>query len=302
MRTKVFFVIPEGNLRFLFGRPIHARSSTRIGEVMRYDLPMKFAVAALALAAPLAVAQSTTPLAASGKPLAFSIVSIRPHGDSPGGGYNVAPDCRQITVTNMTLSFLIDNAYNLKDGRFLVGGPSWFDTARLDVEAKLDPADIPAARSTEEQCLALLQPVLADRFRLKVHHEARPILVYNVVIAKGGLKMKESVPPAGSAQPAPCRIDASRRGSAIVHSCSMDMITHMLEDGPGRFVVDQTGLTGRYDFELHYTPDNTPADSPLAGGLSIFTAVQEQLGLKLEPSTASLDILVIDSAQKPSAN
>lgn len=264
---------------------------------------MKFTAAVLVLAAHLAAAQSAAPHAASANPLAFSIVSIRPHDpNGAGGGYHVAPDCHEITVTNLTLSFLVSNAYNVKDGRFLVGGPSWIKTARFDLEAKLDDADIPAVRLTEDQCVALLQPVLADRFQLKVHHETRPTLVYNIVLANGGLKMKRSGPLVGSAQPAPCNIDASRRGSAVVRSCPMDRIIGVLEDGPDRFLIDRTGLTGRYDFELHWTPDNTPDTSPLAGGPSIFTAVQEQLGLKLSPSTVPMDILVIDSAQKPTPN
>lgn len=263
---------------------------------------MRLAIA-IFLTTPLALAQSVVPAAASGKQLAFSVISIRPHDPNNTTTVDhVAPDCHEITVTNLTLGFLVSNAYNLKEQRFLVGGPSWIDTARFDLQARLDPADVPAAKLTEDQCFALLQPVLADRFQLKVHHESRPILVYNIVVAKGGLRMKESSPPTGSAQPLPCRIDEARIGSAIVRSCPMEAITHLLEDGPNRYVVDKTGLSGRYDFELHWTPDNTPADSPLAGGPSIFTAVQEQLGLKLEPSTAPLDILVIDSAQKPTPN
>lgn len=87
-----------------------------------------------------------------------------------------------------------------------------------------------------------------------------------------------------------------------VEGCGAGALADSLSYDAGRKVIDKTGLTGRYDFELHWTPDNTPADSPLAGGPSIFTAVQEQLGLKLEPSTAPLHILVIDSAQKPTPN
>ena len=82
----------------------------------------------------------------------------------------------------------------------------------------------------------------------------------------------------------------------------MNDIRNILEGPSGRYLIDKTGLTGRYDFELHWTPDNTPTDSPLAGGPSIFTAVQEQLGLKLESAKAAVDILVIDSAKPPTPN
>jgi uncharacterized protein (TIGR03435 family) len=82
----------------------------------------------------------------------------------------------------------------------------------------------------------------------------------------------------------------------------MEDVRNILEGPSGRYLIDKTSLTGRYDFELHWTPDDTPADSRLAGGPSIFTAVQEQLGLKLESAKAPVDVLVIDSAQRPAAN
>ena len=82
----------------------------------------------------------------------------------------------------------------------------------------------------------------------------------------------------------------------------MNDIRNILEGPSGRHLIDKTGLTGRYDFDLHWTPDDTPADSPLAGGPSIFTAVQEQLGLKLESAKAPVEVLVIDSAQPPTPN
>jgi uncharacterized protein (TIGR03435 family) len=87
-----------------------------------------------------------------------------------------------------------------------------------------------------------------------------------------------------------------------MEGCTMDALAFTLSGTTGRTVIDKTGIAGRYSFELHWTPDNTPADSPIVGGPSIFTAVQEQLGLKLQPSTAQLDVLVIDYAQKPSEN
>jgi uncharacterized protein (TIGR03435 family) len=82
----------------------------------------------------------------------------------------------------------------------------------------------------------------------------------------------------------------------------MNDIRNILEGPSGRYVIDKTGLAGRYDFELQWTPDDTPADSPLAGGPSIFTAVEEQLGLKLESARAPVDVLVVDSAEQPSPN
>ncbi|HWG18404.1 MAG TPA: TIGR03435 family protein, partial [Acidobacteriaceae bacterium] len=94
----------------------------------------------------------------------------------------------------------------------------------------------------------------------------------------------------------------SRAGFVEAENCPAGALLLQLRYITGRPVLDKTGLTAHYHVELHWTPDNTPADSPLADGPSIFTAVEEQLGLKLEPATAPLDVLVIDSAQKPTPN
>jgi uncharacterized protein (TIGR03435 family) len=91
-------------------------------------------------------------------------------------------------------------------------------------------------------------------------------------------------------------------GIRVEHDCSMDDVRNILEGPSRRRLIDRTGLTGRYDFDLHWTPDDTPVDSPRADGPSIFTAVQEQLGLKFESATAPVEVLVIDSAQQPTPN
>lgn len=211
-------------------------------------------------------------------------------------GCNV-DSCRFV---NITLRFLIDAAYNLPD-KFIVGGPTWAYSDNFDLDAKIDPADLPATPATRRQLVDMLQPVLADRFQLRVHHEMRSFPVYNLVLARGGSRLKPAALAPGT--PAgPCQIGSKGNGFSSLHNCWMDAIARFLSSPSGRFVVDKTGLSGRYDFELHWTPDDTPADSAVAGGPSIFTAVQEQLGLKLEPSTAPLDVLVIDSAEKPSPN
>lgn len=235
------------------------------------------------------------PTAPSGKPLAFTIISVKPHGNNPGGtqGCNIDA-CHLVDVP---LRLLVVGAYNIPDD-LIVGGPSWQYDDRFDIDAKIDPADQPATPPSRLQLFTMLQPVLAQSFQLRVHHEMRPSPVYALVLAKGGSKLQPATQPPGG----PCGIKSQGSGSVSTHNCWMEAIAHLLSNPVGRTVIDHTGLTGRYDFELHWTPDNTPADSPLAGGPSIFTAVQEQLGLKLEPSTAPLDVLVIDSIEKPSQN
>lgn len=255
--------------------------------------------AALAFAQP--PANSDPPTTPSGKPLAFSIISIRPRANTPSGSQGCTVDaCHFI---NVSLSDLIDAVYNISN-KLVFGGPSWASEDRFDVDAKIDPADLPTPPPTRLQLINMLQPVLVDRFQLRVHHETRTLPAYDLVLAKAGSKLKESAPPAPGAAVGPCQVASHGEGSFSLHNCGMDAIAHALWAPSGRTVIDKTGLTGRYDCEIRWTPDNAPADSaiPDSSAPSIFTAVQEQLGLKLEPSTASLDVLVIDSAQKPSAN
>jgi len=278
---------------------------------LRNRLVCAFAAAALTLATPFALAQLNTlpPTTPSGKQLTFAIASIKPHGNAAAGGGREGCYIDSCHFVGRPLLAFIMVAYNLSQ-RPILGDPLPGDSDLFDLDAKIDPADLPATPLSSRQLADMLQPVLADRFQLHVHHETRTVPVYNIVIEKGGLKMKESAPPAAPGNPASptgtspvsCYHTSVGNGSRVMHDCAMDDIRNILEGPSGRYLIDKTGLTGRYDFELHWTPDDTPADSPLAGGPSIFTAVEEQLGRKLESATASVDVLVIDSAQHPSQN
>jgi uncharacterized protein (TIGR03435 family) len=274
--------------------------------------PGALAAAALTLAIPLVLAQSNAlpPTTPSGKALAFTIVSIKRHGNASGGGLEGCYIDRCHFVDRPLLAFIM-LAYNLSQ-KPILGDPLPRDSELFDLDAKIDPADLPGTPLSSRTLADMLQPVLADRFKLRLHHETRTLPVYNIVLAKGGLKMKESVPPAtadpGShlsltgTPPRRCFPKSVGNGLRVEHDCTMNDIRNILEGPSGRYLIDKTGLTGHYDFELHWTPDDTPANSPLADGPSIFTAVQEQLGLKLERSTAPVDVLVIDSAQLPTPN
>ena len=259
------------------------------------------AVAFLFATPPFTLAQAgSTQTAPTTKPLTFEVVTIKPDTTSRGWRLQATPD--GYTGTWVSLYKLVQEAYGIFDSKLVVGGPDWIDKDKFDLEAKFDPASIPDAKDiTFRQRADMLRQVLADRFQLKVHFEKRDFPTFNLVVAKGGPKLT----------PTPVdKITMTVSGPSCLHrnaqfsleGCTMGALADSLRYAAGRTVIDQTGLTGRYTMELHYTPDNTAADSPLAGGPSIFTAVQEQLGLKLEPSTAPLDVLVIDSAQKPSEN
>jgi uncharacterized protein (TIGR03435 family) len=274
----------------------------------RNGLLYALAVPLLTPLTPLALAQLNAPLAAtpSGKPLAFAIVSIKRHGDVPVDGGREGCYLDRCHFVDRPLLAFIMIAYNLSQ-KPILGNPLPGDSELYDLDAKIDEADLPATPLTSRQLADLLQPVLTDRFHLRARHETRILPVYNIVLAGNGLKMRQSAPLALPAtqlgtHPEPCSHTSVGDGIRVEHSCTMSDIRNILEGPSGRYLIDKTGLTGRYDFELHWTPDDAPADSPLAGGPSIFTAVEEQLGLKLESAKAPVDVLVIDSAQTPSPN
>jgi uncharacterized protein (TIGR03435 family) len=268
-----------------------------------------FAAPLLCAAASLGQSNAPLPASPSGKPLAFTIVSIKRHGNASGGGGAEGCSVDRCHFVDRPLLAFIMVAYNLSQ-KPIVGDPLPGDSDLFDLDAKIDPADLPATPLTSRQLAEMLQPVLADRFQLRVHHETRTLAVYNIVLAKGGLGMKEAAPPAASGSTASptgapsirCLPKSVGNGFRIERNCTLNDVTNILQGPTGRYVVDKTGLTGRYDFDLRWTPDDTPADSPLAGGPSIFAAVEEQLGLKLEPSTAPIDVLVVDSARPPTPN
>jgi len=280
---------------------------------LRNRRPCALAAVALTLATPLALAQSNAPppTTASGKPLAFTIVSIKRHGNAPGGGGREGCNVDSCHFVDRPLLAFIMVAYNLSQ-KPILGDPLPGGSELYDLDAKIDTADLPLTPLSSRQLGDMLQSVLADRFKLRFHRETRTLPVYNIALAKGGLKMKESAPPAPGASgnsasptgtpPRRCLAKSADNGSRVMHDCAMSDIKNILEGPTGRYIIDKTGLTGHYDFELRWTPDDTPADSPLVGGPSIFTAVQEQLGLKLESARAPVDVLVIDSAQRPSEN
>lgn len=255
------------------------------------------AAAVLTLAVPVALAQSNDlpTITPSGKPLAFTIVSVKRHGNASGGGGTEGCYVNSCHFVDRPLLAFIMVAYNLSQNP-IHGDPLAGDSDLFDLDARIDPADLPTTPLSSRQLADMLQPVLTDRFQLRVHHETRTLPVYDIVLAKGGLKMKSST------SPGTCHHTSVGSGLRVEHDCTMSDIKNILEDPSGRYVIDKTGLAGRYDFELRWTPDDTPADSPLAGGPSIFTAVQEQLGLKLESAAAPVDVLVVDSAEQPSPN
>jgi uncharacterized protein (TIGR03435 family) len=226
--------------------------------------------------------------APAAKPLTFEVVTIKP--DNISRGWRLQPTSDGFTGTNISLYKLVQEAYGFPDPKLILGGPDWIDKDKFDLAYR--------------QRADMLRAVLADRFQLKIHFEKQDFPVFNLVVAKSGPKMPEWKPgdPANEDNPAGCLFRRSGAGLVEAENCPAQALLLQLRYITGHPVLDKTGLTGNYHLVLRWAPENTPADSPLASRPSIFTAVQEQLGLKLEPSTAPLDVLVIDSAQKPSEN
>lgn len=294
--------------------------------------------AGLAVIAPVTFGQP-----AEGK-LAFEVASVKPAAPVTGiaaimfrmrGGPGTA-DPGQITYTNMSLQRLLIVAYDLKR-EYRLSGPGWMDNEKFDIVAKVPEG------ATREQVNVMIQNLLAERFGLIAHHETRDIAGYEMVVAKSGPKLKES--PGGPSAAAeavgggPPRVTTQKDKDGLTElppgttggltipvrngmrysarNQALSQLTGHLENPLGRPVVDKTGLTGKYDFNLTYGRDQrtmanvitdgqppAPAtDDSSDGPPDLFTAMQEQLGLKLESKKVPIDVMVIDRLEKaPTAN
>lgn len=231
------------------------------------------------------------PLAtAAAQPLEFDAVSIKPHtGEVTVSGLGISGT--RIEETAVSLMDLVTGAYNLRYEQ-VSGGPEWGKGgARFDIVAKA-PGEREPSR---EQIRQMLQSMLADSFKLTVRRETADTPVYALEPAKGGAKLKPSDQRVG------VKGWGTDMGRHMEGSVNMEFLSRQLALSTGRQVVDRTGLTGNYEMVLEWTPDGfTPVNN--AESLSIFTAVQEQLGLKLEPARAPVERLIIEHAEKPDSN
>ncbi len=224
-------------------------------------------------------------------PRAFEVASVKRASPPPGNGINSSTrlDPGRLTCTNVTLKKLMIESYGVKD--YQVSGPDWLNSELYDITATLPPG------TTGDDVRLMIQALLADRFKLAFHRDSKELPVYALVVAKGGSKLQEVEFGRGSTSGSPGHLSATR--------IAIRNLTEFLSRQTGLPVLDMTGLTGFYNFTLNYTPEAAPsAPSPetaipeSAVGPSLFTAVQEQLGLKLEPRKAPVEILVVDRAEK----
>jgi uncharacterized protein (TIGR03435 family) len=286
------------------------------------------AAATLSVAWPAAQA-SQAPAAAP----TFEVASIKAN-NSGDGRVMMQNQPGRFIATNITLRLMIRNAYQLQDFQ-ITGGPGWIASDHFDINAKIPDEfrDLPPARpgNGPGPLQQMLRSLLVERFKLTTHMETKDSPIYALVLARSdgklGPNLKKSEtdceaafaagrrrggpmpPPPGPPQPGdtiPCGIRIGM-GNMTVGGVPLSQVANSLAMFAGRVVLDRSGLTGNYDFSMTWTPDQMPQRPPGGpdlppidpNGPSLFTAVQEQLGLKLDSQRGPVEVLVIDRAEKP---
>ena len=277
----------------------------RLGVVLLVAGTFTTGLAVLAQSAAAPGRGAAQPASATPQRPSFEVAAIKlNHSGSRSGGYRWGGE--RFTVTNMRLKTLIEIAYDLKDFQ-VSGGPAWIGSDGYDIDAKTGDSliKLPGSERTAQTRL-MLQSLLADRFKLVLHQEMKTLTVYKLVVAKNGSKLNAATGRTGWSDG-----NGQIKAQAITTATLAEILSSQLE----RNVVDETNLPGRYDISLRWSPDNgaAPPDTPTAvaqGGarqpdaaaISIFTAIQEQLGLKLESAKAPVETLVVVQVERPSEN
>jgi uncharacterized protein (TIGR03435 family) len=245
--------------------------------------------------------QSPIPMPVDAVPT-FDVVTIKP--SAPGRveqGFDLRG--RHFLTMNTSVIDLITFAYGL-NAKQIVDAPAWFDTDKLDIDGVPDVEGKPNLK----QMKILIQGLLSDRFHLKFHKDQRELSVYALTVGKSGPKLAKTTREPGD----PAVVSFQSQVLTVSNATMRDFCDGMQGTIMDRPVVDHTGLTDRYDFKIRWTPDESqflhmgirippPTDDPNAPP-GLFTALQEQLGLKLEATKALTDVVVIDHVEKPSAN
>jgi bla regulator protein blaR1 len=275
------------------------------------------------------LASSAVPVDGQAPQRTFDVISIKP---SQPGASNRLPRISpgRVEIFNTTLKALIRMAYSrfAFDTREIAGGPSWIDVDRFDLVATIDrPPQLDAAGMPTE-LVGMLRALIEDRFRVKAHNERREGDVYVLAFARSDKKtgaglhtvpdacaaalkaLTAAAPPPPRSGPPPCSFGGPP-GQLVGTGVTMAMFANVLSGNVGRTVIDRTGLAGSFDIELNFDPSSAaqappgapPGPAPIDDAKpSIFTALQEQLGLKLDSTRGPIDVLVIDQAERPAAN
>jgi len=267
----------------------------------------------------------------------FEVATIKPSRSDLGRSFHVSIwwNDNSYRTENLTLREFIRNAFNATSDAQLTGGPDALLDSRFDISAKIGDDAFAAMKKLpnaqrQRTVQLMMQALLADRFGLKVHTETRDLPVFNLIVDKGGSKLQlyDAGAPTAAADPTPHPASAAAtqpssgapakphlgsyvsigrdQASITATGQRVESLLTTLARQPeldGRLVIDKTGLTGKYNFTLNWSPERLgAAASTDATGPSLFAALKEQLGLKLEPAKAPVPIIVIDAASAPSPN
>jgi uncharacterized protein (TIGR03435 family) len=258
---------------------------------------------------------------------AFEVASVKPNRSGELGVRLQIPGNDRFTATNVPVRELIRFAYDVQDVR-LLGGPDWIHSERFDITAKAEqPLPAWGPGGPPMPLLLMLRTLLADRFAVVVHQETRELPVYALVVAREDRKFGPEISPskldcesqarAGRSGPPPPGANPAQPtcgmriapGQMVMGGTPMSQFANVLSNFVQRIVLDRTQLAGTFDFRVSWTPERIPLGPPPPGapplppvdpdGPSLFAALQEQLGLKLESTRAPLDVLVIDRVERP---
>ena len=242
--------------------------------------------------------------------LTFEVASIKPNKSGDTRSRTDAAPNGRVMATNVPLNDLVRTAFLLQPQEMVMGdrAPAWITTDRWDIEAKA------AGEPSPQQLRAMLANLLVDRFKLVARREVRNMPAYAIVLARSdrqlGPQLRRSTLDC-EAQVAASRVPRttpgtvpqcggrSGRGTITTVGVPLSSFAKSLSTVAGRYVFDATGLTDRFDLDLKWTPDPEPGAAAPSDGASLFTAIQEQLGLRLEPRQAPVDVFVIESAERP---
>ena len=264
-----------------------------LARVRSKSVPVVFLLAVSASAFAQAAAPAPAQQNAAAPAFAYDVVTIKPDDASNNYWRNTA-DGFSMSGPLFTAIF---SAFGVFMDDQISGLPPWAYSEHFAIQAKMDPETaaallkLPPAEQSRQRML-MLQALLADRFALRFHRTTRELPVYELTVAKSGVRMKKSATETGGHT-----MYANGKIEAV--STSIPSLTMNLGGRVGRMVVDKTGLEGGYDFTLEYAPDGADASDPRP---SIFTALEEQLGLKLVPAKGPADVIVIDRIERPSEN
>jgi uncharacterized protein (TIGR03435 family) len=240
-------------------------------------------------------------MAADADPV-FEVATIKPSAPNRRRQFSIG-NGTEVSAVGATVNDLIVFVYGVHVGQ-ISGAPGWLESDKFDIVGKPEGG----GRPNPTQFKTMLQKLLADRFQLAFHRDKKQLTVYALTVGKNGPRLTKSQ----AANPIPNL--HYRPGNLPASNATMEEFAGVMQAHLDRPVVDQTGLKGRFDFQLQWTPDETQSDSVRALGAppappdgvgtqpDLFTAIQQQLGLKLEATKAESDVLVVDKVAKPSAN